>query len=119
MAPELIDAMEDIVADFNRKQLTNPTIDNCFRKVGQDISCSLKEFTDYLTSLSEEQIYRVLIEPLIPSAAQDSDIHVSITMMAGMIPFYDIVTIFSDNCSLRRDGLVGAGPRCGTRQLPR
>ena len=59
--PELLDAMEDIIADFNQ-QLTNPTIDNCFRKVGQDISCSLKEFTEYLTSLSEEQIYRVLID---------------------------------------------------------
>jgi len=59
---ELIDFMEETIAEFNRKQHTNPTIDNCFRKVGQDISAPLEEFFAYLSSLGSKHVYQVLMD---------------------------------------------------------
>ena len=33
----IIDAMEKLISEFNRKQDSIPTIDKCFLEVGQDI----------------------------------------------------------------------------------
>ena len=60
---DLVLAMEKIIAEFNAKQRENPTIDQCFLKVGQDIfNDDLAPFNKYMASLSEITLYKTLIE---------------------------------------------------------
>ena len=48
---------------FNAKQRENPTIDQCFLKVGQDIfNDDLAPFNKYMATLSEITLYKTLIE---------------------------------------------------------
>ena len=51
------------IAEFNAKQRENPTIDQCFLKVGQDIfNDDLAPFNKYMATLSEITLYKTLIE---------------------------------------------------------
>ena len=48
---------------FNAKRRENPTIDQCFLKVGQDIfNDDLAPFNKYMATLSEITLYKTLIE---------------------------------------------------------
>ena len=59
----LIKGVEEIFANFNMKQHSNPTIRTCFHKVGQDIfSDNLDEFHAWLESLSTKALYKSLVE---------------------------------------------------------
>ena len=62
---DLIKAMEDIIFAYNTKQQQNPTIRRCFDKtgfnLGKGFKDDLKEYTEWVDSLSSEAIYKSLI----------------------------------------------------------
>ena len=63
---DLIKAMEDIIFAYNTKQQQNPTIRRCFDKtgfnLGKGFNDDLKEYTEWVDSLSSEAIYKSLID---------------------------------------------------------
>ena len=63
---DLIKAMEDIIFAYNTKQQQNPTIRRCFDKtgfnLGKGFKDDLKEYTEWIDSLSSEAIYKSLID---------------------------------------------------------
>ena len=63
-----------IIAEFNAKQRENPTIDQCFLKVGQDIfNDGLAPFNKYMATLSEITLYKTLIEAQTGADLSDQD----------------------------------------------
>ena len=71
---EIVSTMERIIAEFNAKQMVNPTIDKCFLKVGQDIfNDDLSKFDEYMTNLSEMTIYKTLIDAQTRADLTDRD----------------------------------------------
>lgn len=62
---EIIEAGETIFREFNRRQVTNPTIRKCFTSCGQNIfDDDLKPYFDRMKKYDDVNLYRMLKESM-------------------------------------------------------
>ena len=62
---EIIEAGETVFREFDRRQVANPTIRNCFTSCGQNIfDDDLKPYSDRMKKYGDVNLYRMLKESM-------------------------------------------------------
>ena len=81
---DFIPALEQIFNEFNVKQRTNPTIKNCFAKVGMDIfNPDMDLFKAWMKNCSMHALYRSLIEAQV-GVEVDIDLEIETAFLGDM-----------------------------------